>query len=473
MKTMRMRSALLGTGAAVALLAAQVPASADEMEELRSQIQGLQDKMGKLEAAQRRKRRVAPAAAVEAGAKPRSWKLPGTNTSMQIGGYAKLDLIYDINAFKGDSLGLVFTTAPDGSPAARRQGNFRLHARQSRFWIRTWTPTDWGELETHIQGDFFGTGGNQLISNSNSFRLRHAYGRLGPVLAGQTWTNFMILEALPDVLDFAGPTGDIFVRQAQIRYTHSFGGGTVVSISIENPSFGAVEGGAGGFEIAGPIGVIGTGLVASGPDAMPDIVVGLTHTWGSGRASIKALFRQMQIDNGCAGGVCIQDKAFGWGIAAGFGWRFNNRRTAIGALFYYGRGIGRYTLGGPSVVLNFGAVPTPGGASLDTVETYGGLAWIQHRWTDTLRSTIAYGRNRVNFVNEIGAVTGLCGGGKACAAFGVGPAAQDMWTIHANLIWRPVPRVDIGVEYIYAFAGIINSPNGKVHRIMMSFKYNF
>ena len=40
----------------------------------------------------RARRRVAPAVAAEQGAKPRSWKLPGTNTSMQIGGYAKLDI---------------------------------------------------------------------------------------------------------------------------------------------------------------------------------------------------------------------------------------------------------------------------------------------------------------------------------------------------------------------------------------------
>ena len=219
------RSTLLGSGAAVALLAASVPASADQIDELRSQIQSLQDKMSQLEKSQVSKRRVAPAAAVESGAKPRSWKLPGTNTSMQIGGYAKLDLLYDINASKGDSLGLLQISAPEGSAAGNRQGNFRLHARQSRFWIRTWTPTDWGELETHIQGDFFGTGGNQLISNSNSFRLRLAYGRLGPVLAGQTWSNFTALHAHPETLDFSGSTGDLFNRQGQVRYTHSFGGG--------------------------------------------------------------------------------------------------------------------------------------------------------------------------------------------------------------------------------------------------------
>ena len=114
MNVKRLRSVLFGSGAAVALMAAGVPASADEIDELREQIQRLQSKMGQLEREQVKKRRVAPAAAVEAGSKPRSWKLPGTNTSMQVGGYAKLDLIYDINANTGDSIGI---PPRDGSAA--------------------------------------------------------------------------------------------------------------------------------------------------------------------------------------------------------------------------------------------------------------------------------------------------------------------------------------------------------------------
>ena len=452
MKMTRTRSALLGSGAAIALLAAQVPAAADEMEELRTQIQSLQNKMGKLEATQRRKRQVAPAAAVEAGAKPRSWKLPGTNTSMQIGGYAKLDLIYDVNAQGGDSIGTTAAgiVAVDGTAAGNRQGHFRLHARQSRFWIRTWTPTDWGELETHIQGDFFGAGGNQIVSNSDTFRARHLYGRLGPVLAGQTWSTFMILEALPDVLDFSGPAGVPFVRQAQLRYTHSFGGGTTFVFSIENPDTSPTT----AFNNTGP----SVAPLTVGNDTMPEIVVGLSHTWGSGRASIRAIFRRLNYDDG----IAASDSAFGWGIHGGFGWRFNNRRTAIGMSAYFGRGLGRHTLASGNAIGVVANGTDPSRFNLRTVAQYGGQVWIQHRWTDTLRSSLVYGRIRNDYVQQVT-------GGKNAG----GSAVQDYWTVHANLIWRPVPRVDIGVEYIYGFNGLVNSANGELHRIQVSFKYNF
>jgi len=469
----RKKLTLVGASAAVSLLAASLPVSAGEIDEMRSQLQDLKDKMSQLDKMRDSKRRIAPAATVESGAKARSWKLPGTNTSMQIGGYAKLDLIYDINANKGDDLGRIQTTAPEGSAAGNRQGNFRLHARQSRIFIRTWSPTDWGELATHIEGDFEGSGGNQLISNSNSFRLRHAYGRLGPVLAGQTWTTFAALHALPETLDFGGPAGQIFVRQGQIRYTHSFGGGTLLMLSVENPEVLPIGGGPGSTSVVGTLAVTtivvpGGAVPVAGPDGLPDFVVRLQHRWSSGMVSLAGLFRQLQVNNGMA----THDTTFGWGVRFGFSHRFNDRKTTVGFQAFYGRGIARYTLAGPDAVLNGPAGPA---AQLDAVEQAGGMVWIQHHWTETIRSNVAYGRNWVNVVDSMTAgVAGLPGksGIGAIALFG-GPLGQDMWTVHANLIWSPIPQVDIGVEYSFAFAGLINAANGKTHRIQASFKYAF
>ena len=184
--------------------------------------------------------------------------------------------------------------------------------------------------------------------------------------------------------------------------------------------------------------------------------------------SLAALFRRLQVDDG----IATHDTTFGWGIRFGFSHRFNNAKTTIGLLAFYGRGMTRYTLAGPDAVLNG---PSGSAAQLDAVEQAGGLVWIQHYWTETIRSNVAYGRNWVDVVGSMKAgVAGL--GGKAgigaVALFG-GPLGQDMWTVHANLIWSPVPGVDIGVEYSYAFAGLINAANGKTHRIQASFKYGF
>ena len=109
-----------------------------------------------------------------------------------------------------------------------------LHARQSRLFVRTATLTTWGDVNTPLEFDLFGTSGNESVSNSHNLRLRHAYGTLGGLLAGQTWSNFMMVSALPETLDFGGPVGQTFVRQAQVRWTQPFSGDQW-SVALENP----------------------------------------------------------------------------------------------------------------------------------------------------------------------------------------------------------------------------------------------
>jgi len=484
MKTPRMRTALLGSGAAVALLAASGPVAADEIDDLRAQINALQDKVSQLEADQTAQPSVAPAAAVESGSKPKSWLLPGTNTSMAIGGYAKLDFIYDLNSFQGDSIG-IGNFASTGSAGANRQGNFKLHARQSRFYIRTWTPTDWGELTTHLEGDFFGAGGNEVVSNSDAFRKRHAYGTLGPVLAGQTWGSHMDLAALPETIDFAGPTGTRFLRQAQLRYTHNFGGGTVMTLALENPeSIGAT---AANDAAVGAVGAL------AAPDHLPDGVVTLKHSYSMGHVMLAAVLREHYRENSqtplqpnppppAAGGgalAAFSDSAFGWQVSISGSLNLGPNDKIAGA-FTYSDGGGRYflqpgvTTGG--VILTGTSAATLG---LDTIEEYGGHISYRHKWTDNIRSTVVLGYSDVNIEDEVGGNM-LATGNAGCVA-GLGSVKCNIangtrdreTTVHANLIWSPVPQVNIGLEYIWGMTTYHNRANGKLSRIQLGMQYSF
>ena len=440
------------SGFAAALLAsvAIAPANADERAAVEAQIEALQARVGALEA-RRARARVTAAAAVERGSKPRSWKLPGTNTSMQLGGYAKLDIIYDLNASSGDTLGI--TGLPiDGSAAGNRQGNFRIHARQSRLWIKTWTPTDWGGMATVIEADFFGGGGNQLVSNSNSFRIRKAYGRLGPVLAGQDFSTFYLGPAVGPTIDFNGPSGQVFIRQALIRYTHSFGGGTSLDIAVENPETGFVIS-PGGLAVAGALG--------PSLDSLPDIGIKLSHRFSKGYVALAGLFRRLNVNDGGAAG--LSSSTFGWGVHFGGVLRFNNNRTRIGGTVVGGEGLGRYVKQGRTSAILNGTSSV--GQSLSAVSSIAGQIWIEHRWTDTIRTTVIYGRA---FTDQAAAnTTGV--GGKT----GLGALVQDVQSVHANMLWNPTPKVEIGLEYMYGFNGVINSANATAHRIQIGFKYSF
>ena len=46
--------------------------------------------------------------------------------------------------------------------------------------------------------------------------------RSAACLAGQYWTNFGTLAAYPGTVDFEGPSGITFIRQAQVRWTQMY-----------------------------------------------------------------------------------------------------------------------------------------------------------------------------------------------------------------------------------------------------------
>jgi opacity protein-like surface antigen len=471
MKTPRLRTALLGSGAAIALLVATGPVAADEIDDLRAQINALQEQVTQIQADETAKPRVAPAAAVNAGSKPKSFQLPGTNTSLQIGGYAKLDLIYDFNDFNGDSKG---NGAPEGSPAANKQGAFRLHARQSRLFVKTWTPTDWGELATHIEGDFYGAGGNEAVSNSDTWRARQLYGRLGPVLAGQTWSTYVDLRAYPETIDFSGATGSRFLRQSVLRYSHNMGDGAAVHLALENPDAGGmtdvVIGAATGPFVGGQlIPPSQSGVV----DHMPDFVLRADKGFSGGHISGMFVGRMISFDNGGGGPALLpafSDSAFGYSVGISGSYALTPNDT-VKASFQYGDGGGKY-INGVDTLFNSFVIALPTGAAapkLRTVSALGGVVSLRHKWNATTRSNIVYGYSDVNVEDEISAVPGFL------TAKGNIPAGTPdrRNSIHANLIWSPVPQVNIGLEYIWQHTSRHNSNASKVSRINIGMQYKF
>src|SRR5258706_5318370 len=166
----------------------------------------------------------------------KSFKAPDSDTTITLGGYVKADAIWSDKSAGVDSVGdqqLNINLVPV-SPVQHKKDQVTVHARQTRLSLGTSTPTSYGGMTTYIEGDFFGTDGNESVTNSNGFRIRHAYGALGNFSAGQYWTNFFNEQAYPGTLDFGGAVGGIFIRQAQVRWTQKFGGGDW-SVSAESP----------------------------------------------------------------------------------------------------------------------------------------------------------------------------------------------------------------------------------------------
>src|SRR5690606_19296709 len=86
-----------------------------------------------------------------------------------------------------------------------------FHAAFSRFWLAAdWTSEGGDKFRGFIEADMFGGGpanlGNEVSTNTHGITIRHAYVTWNKWLAGQTWSNFQDVAALPEAVDFVGVT---------------------------------------------------------------------------------------------------------------------------------------------------------------------------------------------------------------------------------------------------------------------------
>lgn len=435
--------------AAAILATSAIPgnaASDAEVQELRRQLALLTARLEQIEATQAEtKAEVAETkaevkdtkerAVLSTGDSPGSFLIPGTGTTLSIGGYAKADFIYDLDEDTGDLF------VPESITTSGNDNNgFGAHARQSRLFVKTSTPTELGALKTHFEGDFFGVGGNQVFSNSASFRIRHAYGEVGGVLAGQFWSNFMPIEIYPSTVDFNGPAGIPFVRQAQLRYTSQISDNLTIAGSLENSEFTGTDGA--GNLVGETTGAGALGGLSAGIDVAPDVTLAATwrDDWGLLKvAGVGRLFSS----------PTSNDEEFGWGVNVSGRVNVWDGGAAVGS-FTYGDGVGRYILNG------FGQDGTVDAAgNLRTTEAYGVTLGFSQKVTDDVTASLAYGRYEV--LDNRNGPSGL----------------ESVNTLHATLFWSPIERFTIGAEAIYGDRTDANGADDDAIRLQTSVQFNF
>jgi len=432
------RKAVVIATVAIGVGGTSIATRADTLDELNARIDVLQKQVLELE---RTQHAAAAQDVVTAGATKGSFKLPGSNTSVTLGGYVKLDAVYSNPSAGAGSTADLFlqpNAIPVGPAAGENErGQVKFGARESRFFGKTSTPTSLGDLVTYIEGDFYGADGNESVSNSHGLRLRHAYGSLGHLLGGQTWTNFMYVPSLPETLDFGGAVGQIFDRQAQLRWTQSFGGsgsaaGGQWSVAVENPeSVVTVPG--------------GTSLRAD-DDRFPDITGQVLFDSSRGRIAVSGLLREIRADSKTP---AVVDQKWGGAVSvAGVipATDKDNLRFALST----GNAIGRYSNGffPDGIVGDDGRIRLP--------MQWGWYAAYRHFWADWLRSNLVLSTASEN--NPAGTPAGT---------------NKSTRSAHANLIWSPVPNADVGIEYIYASRETEDGLKGHLNRLQASAKYTF
>lgn len=315
------------------------------------------------------------------------------DTKVTLGGYVKSDLSYTTNGVNSQG-NLLFVRQHANTADDSKDTYMDMTASESRIWIKT----DTNGLKTHIEGDFLFEPGkdsnaNEYVSNSNYLRLRHAYLSGGNWLAGQTWSTFMDLAHLGELLDFSQHASTIFVRQNQIRYTLPMGNSNLM-LALENSAT---------FSTAGP----------TETGSRPDIIARYNIKGGWGHASAGVLFTE-QYDSGTK----KSDDGVAYSLTA---------KLKVGAkddirLQYNGGALGRYM--GAALFASF-----DGNEAQDSM---GYSAAYRHWWSDKTRSTIMFSHVEAD---DDGAV------------FGGDTGVKEAETLHVNFMWDVAPKTRIGFEY--------------------------
>jgi len=359
----------------------------------------------------------------------------GPTTTYKFGGYVKFDAMFsDYSDATPDGNALIRTflytpQIPVGDGSASSDMTTDFHARESRLNFRADTTTSGGDkITAFVEMDFLThSDGNEVVSNSHSPRLRHAFIKYNKWTFGQTWSTFMDVSVLPEALDFVGPAeSTTFIRQSMIRYTTGN-----LELAVENPQTFVVG---------------GTRDLSS----IPDLIARYTFKMNGGSyIRIAGLLRNLKIQDTTGGGSQADSTAYGVSASAKFVF---SGGSDLRAMVTVGDGVGRY------VGLGFvpdGYIDTNG--NIATAEAVAFFVSYRMVWNSKWRSNIMYGNTSMSYDSDV-------------AAANLNDTGSS---IHVNLIRNILPKLDVGAEIIYGERQLVNGTDGDITRFQFSAKYAF
>jgi outer membrane DcaP-like protein len=357
-----------------------------------------------------------------------AWRLPGTDAALAIGGFVKTDIVYNFDPLQIKDRFITGSIPVGVSETTGDEAQSSITADQSRLNFDLRSQTDYGIMRAFIEGDFAGS--------NDTFRLRHAFGQWRQMLAGKTWSTFMDPDASPEEIDFEGLNARINVRQAQIRFMPTFGKKYELQFALEDPNPQVQNG--------------------SGVTRTPDVVIaGRFQPRDRLHVKLALLMREIRGQDDATGNV---EKELAWGtsLSGRFMTPTLDERDSLLFQLNYGKAIGRY-VNDLSSIGNYDGIFDPSTNKLQLFDVIAGYASWQHWWgLNQLRSNITFGFVDLNN-----------------PAFVEGDAYKRTYRFSTNLIWSPIPRIDLGGEYLWGRRENKDGEHGDASQFQFAVKYRF
>ena len=437
---------------AIAMQAQSPDSASPDLNEMKAKLQQLEQEMqvlkGQISAMQQSQAGPGATTSRPYPAAEKSVKGGQENkSSIDLYGFIMLDSGYDFKTNNPDWFDVMRPTqlasfkgefAPDGK--------VYYGVRQTRFGVKTSTPTPLGDLKTQFEFELFGTG---VDAGQTTFRLRHAYGELGQFGAGQTWSPFMDIDVFPNSLEYWGPNAMVFFRNLQFRWMPIRSDSLRLTFAVERPGASA-DGGvyADRIELQG----------VKPKFDLPDFSWSVRTIKGWGYLQLAGIFRKISwVDLNRSSTRDLSGDAFGWGLNMSSNVKLSKQDTGRFSVVY-GNGVQNYMNDAP---VDIGVENNPGnpvtpikGVALPLL---GIVSFVDHNWSDKFSTAMGY--SMLNIENS---------DAQKPSDFHQGHYALG------NLLYHPVPSVTIGSEFQWGRrVNFTDGFNTNDYRIQFSFKYDW
>jgi hypothetical protein len=321
-----------------------------------------------------------------------------------------------------------------------------FHAKSSRFYFTTRTPTKAGTVDTRIELDFILSGqGDTRISNSWSSRMRHAYinwqyDDKRSIMAGQYWSTFFNVGTLPDLLDFVGPVGTVFDRQPLLRWTSG-----PWQLALENPTTRLNRDDEGSLSTR----------FDDFNEGVPDFIARYNGKIGDLNWSAAGIARELTYEDRDSGGSTKGDSDERWGYGVSLAGKWMLGRDDLRFMFSFGDALGRYM---GLNAFNDGYVDD--GGNLQTIDQWGGFIAYRHSWSEHWMTNVSLSMTQADNPSQRQFIHAE-------------ELAKQYGSLHINLKYIPTPKLALGGELIYATKELEDGRDGDMSRMQFAVKYAF
>ena len=382
---------------------------------------------------------------------PAAQKAPGDH-NLELYGFIQLDAIQDFKRVHPD---WDATLRPSRIPTTKGEfgsdGQSVFSIRQSRLGAKATGMLAGKPYEAKFEFDLYGTG---VDAGQTTFRPRHFYAKWGPFLAGQTNTLFMDGDIFPNVFDYWGPNGMVFVRTPQLRWTFLENGPWTAAVALEHPSDDIDT---------GNLRLIDEELASSiqANEELPDLTAAIRYGGDWGHVRLAGILRKIGYDTPGTEGNEPDGSETGWGLNLTSAIKLGIATPRLGVV--YGRGIATYMNdGGMDLAPAVTVIPDPDDGTIllvpraEAVKLLGMSAYVDFQWSKQWASALGYSFVKVDNTNF-----------------------QDATAFHkasyasGNLLWSPDSNILTGLELLWGKRVDNDGDSGTDFRAQYSFKWSF